>query len=95
MSADIDPEALAKVSAGFAALGRRARVIGDVLTERNRQIEKGYDTAHDVLHGAEYLIGEAVARIDAFTGPVYEVQREKVLEAAALLVAALEVIDAG
>lgn len=89
MSADIDPEALAKVSAGFAALGRRARVIGDVLTERNRQIEKGYDTAHDVLHGAEYLIGEAIARVQSL-----DPGREKVLEAAALLVAALEVIDA-
>ena len=33
-------------------------------------------------------------RIDAFTDPFHEVEREKVLEAAALLVAALEVIDA-
>lgn len=90
MSADIDPEALAKVSAGFAALGRRARVIGDVLTERNRQIEKGYDTAHDALHGTEHLIGEAIARVQSL-----DPGREKVLEAAALLVAALEVIDAG
>ena len=68
--------------------------LADVLNERQHQInDLGYDAAHDDLptFGLTHLVGQAYARIG--NADIDADSRQKYVEAAALLVAAIEHID--
>ena len=79
--------------------GNRAKptdesVLSEVAAERARQAELGYDAAHDDEYGIEHLAVE-VSRRSAF-GPAHTTDaqaRVRLLKAAAMAVAAIEVID--
>lgn len=61
-------------------------VILQVRAERTRQIEKGYDLDHDDEHGPDHLMRLA----QGYQG---EYNRDRLVKAAALLVAAVEAMD--
>lgn len=63
----------------------------EVDMERQRQIAIGYTTEHDDAQGIEHLIFEAGNRVAS--KPWNEVTREDLIQGAALLKAAAEVLD--
>lgn len=65
------------------------RVLADVRTERHDQLRAGYSPQHDDEHGLAHLVDEARGRIL----PQQLRTRDDLLEAAALLVAAVEWMD--
>lgn len=68
------------------------KVLQDITRERAHQIELGYTTEHDDTHSTEELVDLAFARLDV--GDVLDSgARPRILEAAAILVAAVEAID--
>ncbi len=73
---------------------RTARAVVAVADERVRQIELGYTAEHDDAQGLIHLIEEAHYRLGHLgetSSP--ESAREEIKQAAAILVAALELID--
>lgn len=71
-----------------------ARVIDDVRTERNRQVAKGWTPEHDDQHSTHDLVrlAEQRAHSTGSAGAGYY-SRERLVEAAAMLVAAVEAMD--
>lgn len=61
-------------------------ILDEVAAVREQQITKGYDAAHDDAHGAGHLVAIAGAYVDRH-------DREGLVVAAALLVAAIEAVD--
>lgn len=80
-------------------LGHHGRVLRDLSLERARQIGKGYTAAHDDAHSLEQLTGHALDRLDVYqtiggtTVAAAHADRRALVEAAAVLVAAIESID--
>ena len=74
------------------ALERRSLILQEVYEERKNQISKGYTLEHDLNSGMPHILHElwqrfyAAARADG-------INREVLIENAALIVAAIEVID--
>lgn len=66
------------------------RVLDEVLAERGRQIRKGYTHDHDDQHGLRFGLRHLVSLADS---RLQLIERQGLVEAAALLVAAIEVID--
>lgn len=60
-----------------------------IIQERRDQVLNGYDAGHDAQHGVDHLLREAVRRIDPHSG--FPIPWRARLEAAALLLASLEV----
>lgn len=73
------------------------RIMDEIYAERARQIEKGWSHEHDDEHGAGHLVQEARGRMNRYGNDgkylVKPYQRKLLLEAATLLVAAIESID--
>ncbi len=67
------------------------RAIADVMRERMGHPAKGYTPEHDDGEGMEHFIFQAGNRVAA--GPAEEVTREDLVEAASLLIAAIEFLD--
>jgi hypothetical protein len=65
-------------------------VYDEIAAERARQIEKGYTPEHDDEHGVNHITGWA-RRYVPYAGWIDT--RERAIQAAALLVAAVEAID--
>jgi len=69
----------------------------DVTAERSRQEEKGYTPEHDDQHGVGHLVIESRRHLNIYgnsgAGLAPELQRREILQATALLVAALEALD--
>jgi len=63
-------------------------IIDEVAAERQKQIEKGYDAAHDDEHGWMHVRYIARLNLDWTTD-----ERESMVKAAASLVAAVEAFD--
>lgn len=61
-------------------------VIGLIVLERSKQVARGYDAAHDHAHGPAHLVELAGQYVDPWN-------RDALVKAAALLVAAIEVLD--
>jgi hypothetical protein len=59
----------------------------DIMAERNRQIEKGYTREHDIEEGVFHLVHQAERRLEGWS------TRKQLVEAAALLIAAIIVED--
>jgi hypothetical protein len=74
------------IRATLATKSETKTAVQQVLLERTRQIGHGYDAAHDLEHGQMHLVQEAFSRVDGV-----DVSRQQILEAAALLLAAVEV----
>ena len=72
----------------------RVQVLASVAAERQRQTELGYTPEHDDEYGVEHLAIEADRRLKFNPAHFTDVQaRARLLRAAALCVAAIEVID--
>jgi hypothetical protein len=69
----------------------------DVTAERSKQEEKGWTTEHDDEHGVEHLLRESSARLGMIGAAGFDRERiavrAEVVTCAALLVAAIEVLD--
>lgn len=74
--------------------GYQFAVLRDVDAERARQVEKGHDFTADHEQGAQGLVDLAGERLGAYALPEDPAEaRKRLVQAAALLVAAAEVID--
>lgn len=70
------------------------RVLRDVTTERHRQIAKGWTPEHDDGHRLSTMVDLADARMFLATQALATpVRRKRLVEAAAILVAAIEALD--
>lgn len=71
-----------------------ARVLADIATERERQISLGWTREHDDNHATHDLVrlADRQARKPGDLGPGFY-SRSRLVEAAALLVAAVEAMD--
>lgn len=70
---------------------RRDEILAEVAAERERQIAKGYDLAHDRTHGTGHIISQIDERVTAWR--VGSSPRSDLNQLAALAVAAVEVAD--
>lgn len=68
-------------------------VLAEVLSERERQVVKGWTPEHDDQHTTEELVSLAVRRARRDHGLYGFAQRRHLIEAAAMLVAAVESMD--
>jgi hypothetical protein len=67
-----------------------------VWAERRTQPEHGYTAEHDDVHGLKHLLEEAVSRLSHFgEAPTDEFIRGQIITSAAILVAAVDLIDRG
>lgn len=71
------------------------RVLDDLRAERERQVERGWTREHDDAHATHTLATLAERRARTFDphAPVGYYSRARLVQAAALLVAAVEAID--
>lgn len=71
-----------------------SRVLADILIERGRQIDLGWTREHDDRHALRELVALSAAQVrkPGTEGPGFY-SRERLIEAAAILVAAVETID--
>lgn len=67
--------------------------LDEVWGERRKQGEKGYTYAHDDVHGLGHLISEAVVRVADLSGKEDAEIRRRLVQSAAILVAAVDLID--
>jgi hypothetical protein len=65
-----------------------SNVAAEIVAERDRQRRKGYDEAHDDEHGLQHIMAEVQTRV---AGRLWS--RVELVEAAAVLVAAIEWLD--
>lgn len=74
---------------------RTRRVLDDVERERASQIGRGYTEDHDDQHGTGALLALVphYTKPDGDSWPEYRWSRERLIMAAALLVAAVETMD--
>ena len=68
-------------------------VLSELFIERQAQAGKGYTHAHDDVRGLGHLISEAVTRLSFGEEPTEEQIRRGLIEASAILVAAIDLID--
>lgn len=75
------------------------RVLNDIRTERTTHAEKGYGEAHDDAHDIHHLVSWS-SRYAAMQGKgpdakngLYDYDRQRLVQAASLLVAAIEAMD--
>lgn len=73
-------------------LERRSLILQEVYQERENQINKGYTLEHDLNSGVTHILSELWQRFYAAVR-ADGINREVLIENAALLVAAVEVID--
>ena len=75
---------------------KSSEVILEVGEERQRQIDLGWTQTHDAVEGAGHIVREARIRLNRFGNNGEDLaktyQRQLLIEAAALLVAAAEVL---
>lgn len=62
-------------------------IFDEIVDKRRRQVVKGYTPEHDDAHSVADLVGYALQRLK------YNLARDQLLEAAAVLIAAIESID--
>lgn len=74
-------------------LGHHGRALRDLAIERNRQVGKGYTAEHDDAHTLTDLVEVAGRRIEPADAGVWPIDRDTLVEAAAVLVAAIESLD--
>lgn len=74
-------------------LDATAMVLEEIAAERRTHEGRGYDAEHDDHHGTDHLLGEVVRKINGSVSAYPEIQRRKLVVAASLLVAALELLD--
>ena len=68
--------------------------LDEIFAERMRQIEKGYDAAHDDAHGIQHLIEVATSYLHGFgETPTDEFVGGEIIKAAATLTAALDLLS--
>jgi hypothetical protein len=73
-----------------------ARVVTEIVLERDSHASRGYDLAHDDQHGSAHLLHEAKAHLTHLgETPTDQHVRGEMIVAASLLVAAIETIDRG
>jgi hypothetical protein len=70
-------------------------VSAEVVAERQRQIDKGWTPEHDAAEGLLHLRHHAKDRIDQSRSGMMDERRKRLIQAAALCVAAVELIDRG
>lgn len=68
-------------------------VLRDVRQERERQVAKGYTAEHDDEHGVDDLTTFALRRLRIDGTVSWPIDRQQLVEAAAVIVATIESID--
>lgn len=70
-----------------------SRVVNELAAERRRQIAKGWTPAHDDQHETPELVDLALDRVYLFDHSDVRPLRRRIIESAAMLVAAVEAMD--